>query len=69
MMIYVYDSYGGITQNDLVENNKKLSEPFDPAQPIATFFRTIQNTVDCADSGHVPFGANQIIEKTYTHIF
>jgi hypothetical protein len=69
MMLYVYVSYGGITQNDLVDNNKKLSEPFDPAQPIETFFRTIQNAVDYADAGHAPFGANQIIAQTYTHLF
>jgi hypothetical protein len=31
MMVYLYDSYGGITQNNLVDNNKKLSEPFYPA--------------------------------------
>jgi hypothetical protein len=41
MMVFMFDTYGGITQNDLVDNNKKLAEPFDPAQPIESFFRPI----------------------------
>jgi hypothetical protein len=69
MMVYLYDSYRGITQNDFVDNNKKLSEPFDPAQPIETIFRTIKNAVYYADAGHAPFEVNQIIAQTYTHLF
>jgi hypothetical protein len=38
MMVFLFDTYGGITQKDLVENTTKLSEPFDPAQPIESFF-------------------------------
>jgi hypothetical protein len=53
----------------LVDNKNILSEPFNPAQPIETFFQTIKNTVDYADAGHAPFGANQIIAQTYTHLF
>jgi hypothetical protein len=41
MMVYLLDTFGGITQNNLVENNKKLAEPFDSAQPIKSFFLTI----------------------------
>jgi hypothetical protein len=69
MMVYLYDSYGGITQNDLVDNNQKKSEPIDPSQPIEKIFRTIQNAVDYANAGHTPFRANQIIAQTYTHLF
>jgi hypothetical protein len=52
-----------------MDNTKKLSEPFDPTQPIESFFRTIQNTVDYAYAGHAPFGVDQIIEQPYTHLF
>jgi hypothetical protein len=69
MMVFLFDTYGGITQNDLVDNNKKLAEPFDPDQPIESFSRTIQNAVDYADAGHAPFGVNLIIAQTYTHLF
>jgi hypothetical protein len=69
MMVFLFDTYGGIIQNDLVYNNKKLAEPFNPAQPIESFFRTIQNVVDYADAGHAPSGVNQIIAQTYTHLF
>jgi hypothetical protein len=69
MMVFLFDTFEGITQNDLVDNNKKLAEPFDPAQPIKSFFRTIQNAVDYADAGHALFGVNQIIAQTYTHLF
>jgi hypothetical protein len=34
MMVSIYNSYGGIRQSDLVDNNNKRSEPFYPAQPI-----------------------------------
>jgi hypothetical protein len=68
-MVFLSDKYGGITQNHLVENNKKLAGPFNPAQPIESFFRTIQNAVDCVDAGNAPFGVNQIIAQTYTHLF
>jgi hypothetical protein len=37
MMVFLFDTYGGITQNNLVDNNKKLAEPFDSAQPIESF--------------------------------
>jgi hypothetical protein len=66
IMVFLFDTYGGITQNELVDNKKKIAEPFDPAQPIESFFRTIQNAVYYADDGHTPFGVNQIISKTYT---
>jgi hypothetical protein len=69
MMVFLFDNYGGITQNDLVDNTKKLAEPFDPAQPIESFFRTIQNAVDYAYAGHASFGVKQIIAQTYTHLF
>jgi hypothetical protein len=69
MMIFMFDTYGGITHNHLVDNNKKLAEPFDPAQPIESFCRTIQNAVDYADAGHASFEVNQIIAQTYTHLF
>jgi hypothetical protein len=69
MMVFLFDTYGGITQNDLVENNKKLAEPFYLAQPIETFFRIIHNAVDYADVGYATFGVNQIIAQTYTHLF
>jgi hypothetical protein len=58
MMVYVYDSYGGITQHNLEDNNKNMSEPFKSAQPVEIFFEKNQNTVDYADAGHAPFGAN-----------
>jgi hypothetical protein len=69
MMVFLFDTYGGITQNDLVDNNKKLAEAFYPAHPIESFFRAIQNAVEYADAGHAPFRVNQIIAQTYTHIF
>jgi hypothetical protein len=69
MMVLLFDTYGGITHNDLVYNKKKLAEPFEPAQPIESFSRTIKNTVDYTDAGHTPFGVNQIIAQTYTHLF
>jgi hypothetical protein len=68
IMVFLFDTYGGITQNDLVDNNKKLAEPFDPAPPLGIFFRTIQNSIDYADAGHTPFGVNHIITQTYTHL-
>jgi hypothetical protein len=69
MMVFLFDTYGGIIQNDLVDNNKKLAEPFDPAQFIESFSGTIQNAVYNADAGHAPFGVNKIFAQTYTHIF
>jgi hypothetical protein len=69
MMVFLFDTYGGITHNDLVDNNKKLAKPFDPAQPINSFFCTTQNAVDYADAGHAPFGVHQIIAQTYAHLF
>jgi hypothetical protein len=53
----------------LVDNTKKLAEPFDPTHPPESFFRTIQNAEDYADAGHAPFRVNQIIANTHTHLF
>jgi hypothetical protein len=55
MIVFLFDTYSGITQKDLVENNKKLAEPCDPVQHYA-------------DAGHAPFVANQIIAQTCTHL-
>jgi hypothetical protein len=38
IMVFLFDTCGGITHNDLVDNNKKLAAPFEPAQPIESFF-------------------------------
>jgi hypothetical protein len=65
MMVFLFDTYGGITQNDLVDNTKNLAEPFYPAQPIYSLFCTIQNAADYADANH---GMNHIIAQTYTHL-
>jgi hypothetical protein len=69
MMVFLFNKYSGITQNNLEDNTKKLSEPFDPAQPIESFFRTIKNAVDYPDTGHAPSGVHQIIAQTHTHLF
>jgi hypothetical protein len=69
MLVLLFDTYRGITQNGLVDNNNnRIAELFDPAQPIESFFRTIQNTVDCADAGHAPFGVNQIMAQNYARL-
>jgi hypothetical protein len=69
MMVFLFDIYGGITHNDLVDSNKKVAESFDLAKPIQSFSRTIQNAVEYADAGRTPFGVNQIIAQKYTHLF
>ena len=66
---YLYDNYAKITDSDLQENDKKLRAPYDPSQPIETFFARIEECREYAAAGNTPYTPQQILSCAYQGVF
>ena len=68
LMDHLIDRYGKITPADIALNKVKMEEPLDPSQSIALFFRRIDDCVQYAADGLVPYTPEQILQTTYNQI-
>jgi hypothetical protein len=66
---YVFDAYGNITLIQLDANDRMMKEQWDPSTPIIYLFSKIQEGVDKADTGNVPYTVNQVLAITFNHVF
>jgi hypothetical protein len=58
-----------IAPTELTQNYEHLNTPYDPNQPIETFFQQIQDARAFAVAGGQPYGAAMIVNMAYTLIF
>ena len=42
-----------------------MSEPFDVSLPVETFFRRIEECVDFAAAGNIPFSPQQVVNQAF----
>ena len=65
LLDHLIDRYGKITPADLETNKKRMNEPIDATQTIDIFFKRIDDCIQYADDGEVPFTPEQILQTTY----
>jgi hypothetical protein len=58
-----------IAPTELTQNYERLNTPYDPNQPIETFFQQIQDARAFAVTGGQPYGAAMIVNVAYTLVF
>ena len=61
--------YSKITTANLDHNKKQMDDPYDPSDPIDTYFKRIDNAVQFASDGDIPFTQKQIMQTAYHAIF
>jgi len=69
LLEHLYTSYAQITSNDLRENEARMNQPYDPNQPIEILFDQIDDAVDFAAAGNVPYTNRQIVIAAYNLVF
>jgi len=65
LLDHLIDRYGKITTADLEANKSRMNEPIDTTQTIDVFFKRIDDCIQYADDGEVPFTPMQILQTTY----
>ena len=65
IITHLLTQYRKITAADLDMNRKTMSEPYDPSLPIDVFFKRIDDAIQYADDGKVPFTKPQILQMVY----
>ena len=62
LLDYLLDRYGGITAIDIYNNTHRFHQKLDVSQPIATYFKTMDDCIQFADSSKVTFTDAQILQ-------
>jgi hypothetical protein len=62
---HLLERYGRITAADIANCRTKTEAPMDTTRPIDIYFQTIDDCVQFATDGQVPFTANQIVQTSY----
>ena len=65
LLDHLIDRYGKITPADLEANKMRMNEPIDATQTIDVFFKRIDDCIQYADDGEVPFTPEQILQTAY----
>jgi hypothetical protein len=67
---HLLTSYGDITPTDLAHNDTVFRKPYDPTQPIETFYSQIEDAMDYAGAGcSASYTAAQVVTNAYSLIF
>jgi hypothetical protein len=62
---YLLERYSRIAASDITNCRARMEAPMDPTQPIDAYFQTIDDCVQFATDGQVPFTVLQIVRTTY----
>jgi hypothetical protein len=62
---HLLERYGRITASNITNCRTRMEAPTDPTQPIGVYFQTIDDCVQFATDGQVPFTALQIVQTAY----
>jgi hypothetical protein len=65
MLQHLYDKYGKITAADLLANEEKLHQPYNPAEPIETLFDRFEDAMEYAEAAKHPFTNSMILSKAF----
>mmetsp|Transcript_6798 Transcript_6798/g.12794 ORF Transcript_6798/g.12794 Transcript_6798/m.12794 type:complete len:345 (-) Transcript_6798:984-2018(-) len=59
---FLYRNYGNITPAQLLENTAKLTEPYNPAEPIENLYTRFDDAMEFAAAANRPYTSEQILE-------
>jgi hypothetical protein len=62
---HLLERYGRITASDIANCRTQMEAPMDTTRPIDVYFQTIDDCVQFATDGKVPFTASQIVQTAY----
>ncbi len=69
MLEYLFDNYGHIDQQDLINNRMKLTEEWDPNLPFSHITQRVQAVQEYATDGKRPINKKDIMDAIYTVVF
>jgi len=62
-------NHGKITSTDLKTNQDTFQAAMDPSQPIAIYFKAIDDCIEYADDANTPYSREQIVNTVYLGVF
>jgi len=62
---HLFQTYGNITELELIENEQKMTTTWNQDEPIETVFYQIEECVEFAQHGNAPFTQTQILNAAY----
>ena len=65
LLDHLIDRYGKITTADLEANKSRMNEPIDTTQTIEVLLKRINDCIQYADDGEVPFTPEKIFQTAY----
>ena len=68
IFVYLYQTYGRITPNQIRTNTAKLTQPVEPHLPISIIFKQIEDCSKFATAANTPFTLAQILKAAETLI-
>ena len=65
MIEYLYEHFGDISPEDIVQMKFQLNDKYDPTTPIHQYFTKLDDIRTFADKGHAPIGDADIVSSAY----
>jgi len=62
---HLYNTYGNISELDLVENEEKMKKAWNQEEPIEVLFNQIEEAVEYAQHGNAPFTNAQVLNIAF----
>jgi hypothetical protein len=69
LFAFLFDAYGQITPQALMQTTARLTTPWDPTTPFEHLIDQVEDTMELADAGNQPFSPNQVVNTAYTLVF
>ena len=69
LLNHLYESYAKIIHNNLRENDQCMNAPYDPNEPFEVLIDQIEDAIDYAAAGNMPYTPTQIVNTAYNLLF
>ena len=69
LLNHLYECYAKITHNNLRENDQRMNAPYDPNKPFEVLIDQIEDAIDYAAAGNMPYTPTQIVNAAYNLLF
>jgi len=69
MLQHLQTNYGTISTSQYKSNDERFRQPYDPNEPIEDLFERIDDAVDFAEQGGIPYTPAQIVKHVYNLLF
>ena len=69
MIAHLYNRYGLIISLDIIENEKRMDNPYDPPEAIETYLNQVEDSAELAEASNSPFTNIQIVNKAFIQMF